>query len=390
MSRDVVELLLDLIAIPSVSPLGNKPVIDYVSALLDRGRWTIALHPYLDAAGTHKYNLVALTNNAISNRAELAFVCHTDTVPFDAGWHEAVHPQVRDGRVYGRGSCDVKGFLACVLAALSQLDLNALAQPLALILTADEEVGCVGAKHLAAARAFSANRMIIGEPTGLRPVRAGKGYSLATIVVQGKEAHSAFPSVGRSAVFDAARLLSGLERLAAELERIHRDESFDPPFATLNVGLIQGGSAKNIVPGECRLTVEWRPLPGQPPRMVEDLIRGLLAELTGTTPGFSAELTVHRNDPAFVPSPTQGIVDWLALLSSSEPHTIAFGSEAAHLAALTRETVVFGPGDMTVAHRTGEYVPETDLRRCVEFLRATAERFCQSGGDRADSFSQSG
>lgn len=376
MSKDVTGLLLDLIAIPSVSPMGNRPVIDYVTALLDPERWTVQLYPWTDAAGTGKFNLVAMTKSAEDKAAELAFVCHTDTVPFDPAWHEAVHPEVRDGRVYGRGSCDVKGYLACVLAALDQMEFNALARPIALVLTADEEVGCIGAKRLAAAKAFHAKHMIIGEPTGLRPVRAGKGYSLATITVHGREAHSAFPSVGRSAVYDAARVLLRLERLAAELTNISPDPSFDPPFTTLNVGVIEGGTAKNIVPGECRLTVEWRPIPGQSPGMVEGLIRTLLADLTETTPGFSADLMVHRNDPAFLPSATQGIVDLLASLSGNEPDTISFGSEAAHLASLTTETVVFGPGDMTVAHKTGEYVPEADLQRCVDLLKKAMELLC--------------
>jgi acetylornithine deacetylase len=378
MSRDVVALLKDLIAIPSVSNMPNKPVIDYVSGILDSAIWNLTLHPFTDPAGTAKFNLVAITKNAEGNHAELAFVCHTDTVPFDPAWAEAVHPAVRECRVYGRGSCDVKGFLACVLAALDRLDLKVLTRPLALILTADEEVGCVGAKRLAAAKAFSTNCMIIGEPTGLRPVRAGKGYGLGTIVVQGKEAHSAFPSVGRSAIYDAARVLDRLERLAGNLENLHRDETFDPPFATLNVGIIAGGSAKNIVPGECRLTVEWRTLPGQTGEAIADLICAELTDLEAKTPGLRASLEVHRNDPSFEPSVTQEIVDLLTVLSGHEPTTISFGSEAAHLAALTKETVVFGAGDMTVAHKTGEFVPEADLNKCVEYLKSAAARLCMS------------
>jgi acetylornithine deacetylase len=369
--KTVTDILLDLVAIPSVSPMSNKPVIDYVTAHLDPQHWNLALHPFTDPARTAKYNLVALTKNAQANHADLAFVCHTDTVPFDPAWREAVHPILHDGRVYGRGSCDVKGFLACVLAALDRLDLNNLAKPLALILTADEEVGCIGAKRLAGARAFSTRQMIIGEPTGLRPVRAGKGYCLGSIVVHGTEAHSAFPAVGRSAIYDAARILIRIEQLAKDLEQLHRDDTFDPPFSTINVGLIEGGTAKNIVPGECRLTVEWRPIPGQHPETIADLIRAQLAD-------FTAEFTVLRSDPPFEPSPTQGIVDLLTALSGNQPTTIAFGSEAAHLAALTGETVVFGAGDMTVAHKTGEHVAEADLHRCVACLTAAASRRLRS------------
>jgi acetylornithine deacetylase len=255
MAMKAQDILLDLVAIPSVSPLSNRPVIEYAQQHL--AGWGVKLYPYRDAAGVEKINLVAATK---SGKAELALVCHTDTVPYDPAWKEAVRPAIRGGKVYGRGSCDVKGFLACVLAAVAKVNV---AKPLAVVLTADEEVGCVGAKFLARKKALRARYMVIGEPTGLRPVCAGKGYALAEIVVRGKEAHSAFPARGRSAIYDAARLVTALERVAKKLAG-RKNRAFDPPFTTLNVGLINGGTAKNIVPGECRMTVEWRPVPGQP------------------------------------------------------------------------------------------------------------------------------
>jgi acetylornithine deacetylase len=262
------EILLDLVAIPSVSPLSNRPVIEYAEKHL--AGWRIKKYTYRDAGGPEKINLVATTKPGL---AELAFVCHTDTVPYDAAWTEAVRPVIRGGKLYGRGSCDVKGFLACVLAAVAQVKV---AKPLAVVLTADEEVGCVGAKFLARKKALRARHMVIGEPTGLRPVCAGKGYALAEIVVRGEEAHSAFPARGRSAIFDAARVVTALERVAKKLEA-RKNRSFDPPFTTLNVGLIQGGTAKNIIAGECRITVEWRPVPGQPGYWAAELIRDALA-----------------------------------------------------------------------------------------------------------------
>ncbi len=375
MRRPVANLLCDLVGIPSVSAAGNQGVLDYVASCLDQRQWSIQTFPYTDAAGTPKANLVALTRNASGRSAELAFVCHSDTVPFDPAWESAVHPELCDGRIYGRGSCDVKGFLACVLAAVERLDLARLRKPLALIVTADEEVGCVGAKRLAAARPLSTRYLLIGEPTGMRPVRAGKGYALATITVRGREAHSAFPAAGRSAIFDAARVISALERLAAELEQ-EQDPAFDPPFSTLNIGLIEGGTAKNIVPGECRLTVEWRPIPGAHPGRVPEWISRALADLRKSFPGFSAELEVLRMDPPFAPSPTHRLQDLLTALTGHQATTIAFGSEAAHLQALAEEVIVIGPGDITTAHRTGEFVPVTELAACFACLRKTIARLC--------------
>jgi len=364
-----VEILRELVAIPSVSSLSNVPVINYALQFLKD--WKIDRYPYTDAAGTAKLNAVAMTQPA--REAELALVCHTDTVPFEPDWNDAVNPRVAKGNLYGRGSCDVKGFLACVLAAVSQVDVKRLGKPLAIVLTADEEIGCVGAKYLARKKAVRSRHTIVGEPTGLHPVRAGKGYALAEIVVHGKEAHSAFPAQGRSAIFDAARVITRLEQVAKKLAA-KKNRDFDPPYTTLNAGLIRGGSAKNIIAGECRITVEWRPVPGQDPGWPAQLIREELAALSSRDPGFRAELDVKRLDPPFDPSPTRALSTLLESLSHRLATTVSFGTEAAHLAG--KETVVFGPGDMTVAHKSGEHVPIRELRECVAHLRTVIHRLC--------------
>jgi acetylornithine deacetylase len=373
--KDEVEILRDLVAIPSVSSISNQPIIDYALKRLNPVEWEIKLHCYRDPKGIAKMNLVAITggSNARHANPELALVCHTDTVPYNAAWKEAVNPKLRNGKLYGRGSCDVKGFLACVLACVSKLDLTHLSKPLALMLTSDEEIGCVGAKYLAAKKVLHARYMIIGEPTGLRPVRAGKGYALAEIVVRGKESHSAFPSRGRSAIYDAARIVTGLERIARKLAT-RKDCNFEPPFTTLNVGLIQGGTAKNIVAGECRITVEWRPIPGQEPAWAAELIREELARIR-----VDADLKVQRLDPGFAPRASEDVAKLLESLTRRRSTTVAFGTEAPHLRSLTSETVVFGPGDMTLAHKTGEFVPVAELTKCVSHLRKIIGKLCGAG-----------
>jgi len=375
MRREVTEILKDLVAIPSVSSMSNQPVIDYVMKRLDRSVWKIDLYPYRDGAGTPKNNLVAITKAQRGVKPELALVCHTDTVPFDPGWKEAVRPRVRRGKFYGRGSCDVKGFLACVLAAISPADIRRLSKPLAVVLTADEEVGCVGAKYLVRRKAIRARYTIIGEPTGLRPVCAGKGYALGEIVVRGREAHSAFPAEGRSAIFDAARVIARLERVSKKLAA-RKNAAFDPPFTTLNVGLIQGGSAKNIVAGECRITVEWRPIPGQDPQWTAQLIQEEMVRLMREHAGLDARFDIVRLDPPFDPAATNHLATLLASLSGRRSTTVSFGTEAAHLSALTSEAVVFGPGNMTVAHKTGEFVPTAELSECTEHLKAVIGELC--------------
>ncbi|HYL73394.1 MAG TPA: acetylornithine deacetylase [Bryobacteraceae bacterium] len=372
--RPEVRSLLDLVAIPSVSPLCNQPVIDYALRQLDPAVWAIDVYSYRDPNGITKSNLVAISG-AKRRAVELALVCHTDTVPYDPAWPEAVHPKVRGGKLYGRGSCDVKGFLACVLAAVSQVGVARLSKPLALILTADEEIGCVGAKFLARQKPVRSRYTIIGEPTGMHPVRSGKGYALAEIVVRGKEAHSAFPGEGRSAIYDAARIVTRLEGVGKKL-RSRKNRDFDPPCTTLNVGLIEGGTAKNIVPGECRITAEWRPIPGQDPEWAAELIREALA-------GFDARLEVKRMDAAFEPAPGDDLATLLESLTRKKRATVAFGTEAAHLRSLTQEAVVFGPGEMTTAHKTGEFVPLKQLSECVECLTAVIEKVCVAAEVRA-------
>jgi acetylornithine deacetylase len=198
------------------------------------------------------------------------------------------------------------------------------------------------------------------------------------ITLRGREAHSAFPAEGRSAIYDAARVLLLLEQLAEELKS-QQDSAFDPPYTTLNVGVIEGGTAKNIVPGECRITVEWRPVPGEDRNRVPDLLRGVLARAAEATPEMQPSLEIRRIDPAFAPSDTQQIADILSEMTGNEPATIAFGSEAAHFRELTGEAVVFGPGDMTVAHKSGEFVPVADLDRCTTCLRTAVRRVCEAG-----------
>ena len=135
------------------------------------------------------------------------------------------------------------------------------------VLTAEEEIGCIGASRLVADNALRPRRMIIGEPTSLRPARAGKGYCLAEVTVWGKEAHSAHPQQGVSAIYHAARLITAIEELAGPLAT-ETHSFFEPAFTTVNIGTIEGGTAKNVVPGLCRFQLEWRPIPGQSPNVV--------------------------------------------------------------------------------------------------------------------------
>jgi acetylornithine deacetylase len=364
--------LAELVKIDSVSSKSNAEIIAYLERRCEAIGLKTQRFPYLDDYGIEKFNLIASTSRT-ENEVELALVGHTDTVPYDPHWSEATNLTERDGKLYGRGSCDTKGFIAAALTAVETIDLSKLNKPLALIFTADEEIGLRGAKQLVQAKPLRVRYSIVGEPTSLKPIRAGKGYSLAEVIVRGREAHSAYPALGASAVFRAARLINHLENIATQLQQ-DQHAAFDPPFTTLNIGLIHGGSAKNVLAGECRFTLEWRPIPTQPSKHVLELFNAAIQAETQTDPGFICEVDASRADAGFESAPESPLIKLLENATGFESGTVAFGTEAAQMMALGSESVVIGPGDIREAHRTGEFVPVDELERCAEILKAAIEK----------------
>ena len=364
----VKELLADLVSIDSVSARSNVGVIDYAARYAEDLGLRVARFPYTDPNGVEKINLVAYAGaDSAAGPFELALVGHTDTVPYAADWTDALTLTERDGKLYGRGSCDTKGYIAAALTAMAQSNLGALSKPLALALTADEEIGCMGAKRLATEKSLTARYAIVGEPTSLRPMRAGKGYCLADVVISGREGHSAYPTVGASAIFRATRLVNALEKLAEELKN-EPNAAFEPPQTTLNVGLINGGTAKNIIPGQCRFTLEWRPVPGQRAEYVLEKLQAMIDAERLSDPDFTCEIIPLRLDSGMETAADSPLVKLLEEATGQASGTIAFGTEAPQMAELGAQAVVLGPGDIRVAHRTGEFVPVAELERCVEIL----------------------
>lgn len=386
----VEQTLAELVAIDSVSTRSNAEIISYLRRRCEALGLTIQTFSHVDENGVEKINLVAVAQALHQSKApsfptrrdsagalqiELALVGHTDTVPYDPNWTEALTLTERDGKLFGRGACDTKAFIAAALTAVESIDVAKLRKPLALVFTADEEIGCLGAKRLADAKPFTARHAIVGEPTSLQPMRAGKGYCLAHVTVHGREAHSAYPQLGASAIFRAARLIEKIEAIAEEV-KADRHDGFDPPHTTINVGVINGGSAKNVIPGECRFTLEWRTIPGQPADYVLNLVRAAVSDLRKTDSKFACEIDADRADDSFETAAGSALVQFLEKESGNPSGSVAFGTEAPSMIALGAEAVVFGPGDIRVAHRTGEFVPADQLARCVGILRTAVAHFC--------------
>jgi acetylornithine deacetylase len=372
MPTELVSLLRELVAIDSTSTRTNLPIIEALQQRLVALGFSCEVQRYRDEAGVEKANLIGQLGAGLP---ELALVGHSDCVPFDASWTEALNLTEREGKLFGRGSCDTKAFIACALTAAARTK-GKLNKPFMLIFTADEELGCVGAKKLLEAGKGKTKRAIIGEPTSLRPIRANKGYCLAEIEVQGKEGHSAYPDTGASAIFRGARLLSRIERYAKGPLREQTHPDFVPSFGTLNVGMASGGKAKNVIPGQMKMTLEWRPLPNQSTEFVLKAVEQLIEECKAEEPGFVATVRPIRMDRGYDTAADADVVTFLEKASGKKTDTVSFGTEGPQLSALGAVPVVFGPGDITVAHQTGEHVPVDELQRAAEILEAAVLHFC--------------
>ncbi len=371
-----IDLLRELVARDSVSQRGNASMIDKIEAVLRPLGPALERLSYTDG-GVEKTNLVARFGRAPGDteREGLALVGHTDTVPYDPAWTDALHLTEKEGKLYGRGACDTKAFIACALAVARRFEVARLRAPVWLIFTADEEIGCLGAKKLVEHGRPRPKLAIVGEPTSLTPIRANKGYCLGGVVVRGHEGHSAYPGRGASAITGAAYFLTELEKLKARLQQ-RQDPEFSPPFTTLNVGVISGGKAKNIIPGDCSFTLEWRPPPGEPHTVVLQEVQAIADRLGRAHPSLVFEVNLLRYDEGSRTPKESELVRFLEEQSGNVSSTVAFGTEAPQLAALGASPVVFGPGDIRTAHQTGEFVPIDELVRCEEILSAAVQRLC--------------
>jgi acetylornithine deacetylase len=345
--------------------------VDYVRKTLEPAGWQFREQMYRDPNDIQKINLIAAPPGADikATSVDFALVCHTDTVPYADSWTDATNPLERDGNLHGCGACDVKGYLAAVLAAA----LNTASQPISpglrLLLTADEEVGCVGTMHLMDAECIRPRRVLIGEPTSLHPARAGKGYFLAEVSTFGKEAHSAHPLQGASAIYAATELITEIRKIARNLEAENND-FFSPGFATINIGTIKGGTAKNIVAGQCTFQLECRPLPGQSGNAIIEKVSKIAKLLEQEWLGqVRYDIHVTRTQPGFETPQNAELVQKLQSLTGKSSMAIPFGSEAPYFANVAEEVVVFGPGDMKTAHCERECVPVEELHTAVRVIQ---------------------
>jgi acetylornithine deacetylase len=374
-SRAMIERL---IAFNTVSRESNLGLIEWVRDYLrNLGATTRLTH---DPTGK-KANLFATLGD--SRRPGLILSGHTDVVPVD-GQNWDTDPFVateRDGKLYARGSADMKGFIGIILAQapkfVAALNENRLDAPLHYALSYDEEVGCLGVRGLI--RDLEDNGIrpagcVVGEPTSMQPIIAHKGTHRFRCAVHGREAHSSYVTYGVNAIEYAARLVVFIRQIADRLAQIEqRDYGFSVPYSTLSTGLIQGGIAANVVPKECVFQFDMRTLPQASPDALYKEIRAyadaLAAEMRAVDANSGIDLQWTSQTVGLAASESDAIVQWALKLSrNSTVGKVSYGTEAGLFQKMGVPTVICGPGDIAEAHRPNEFVALDQLAQCESFM----------------------
>ena len=379
-----VELISRLVAFDTTSRNSNLALIDFVADYL--AGHGVPSDLIRDDSGA-KANLYATLGAA--DEPGIALSGHTDVVPTDGqDWSSDPFALVeKGGRLYGRGTADMKSFIAIALALVPEFLARGLESPLHLAFSYDEEVGCHGAHGIVQYlrdRGTSPRIVIIGEPTEMKVVDAHKGIRAFTTTVSGVEAHSAATHIGVNAVMYAAELIAHLGRMAEELrQRGDRNDRFEPPYTTLHVGLVHGGTALNIIPKQCAFTWEYRALPGSDEDEIlarfESYARDEVLPPMREVWGAADIVTEARaRVPALLPEPGSDAESLaLALAESNQTFAVSYGTEGGIFQQAGISTVVCGPGSITEAHKPDEFIELGEVERCVAWLRRLMDRVCR-------------
>ena len=309
---------------------------------------------------------------------------HMDTVPADEPEWKSDPLMVTeiDGRYFGRGVCDMKGFIALAINAAASSEISSLQHPIVLILTYDEEVGILGAKHLAYAYEGRENlprAAIVGEPTALKVVRMHKGFLGFEVVLTGKSAHSGYPHLGLNAIEPVGHLIEALKKFRTDLqtESPPSNEHFpDVPFVALNIGTILGGTAANIVPDRCVLACSLRLLPGMDTDSMIHRVRRVVDDALGDSP-FDFVVT-HQTPPLLLEKQSVIYEMLTKQIGQTETFSASYATDAGWLQSLGMECAIFGPGSIETAHRPNESLPISEFETCARIVDQTIRQSCGS------------
>lgn len=370
--------LAQLVALPSVScavpswDMPNLPVIELLANWFGDLGFKTQIIPL---AQTGKANLIATLG---SGDGGLVLAGHSDTVPYDAnGWQsDPFKLEEKDGKLFGLGATDMKGFFPVIMAAVKPFLDTPLKHPLIILATADEESSMSGARALAAAGKPKARYAVIGEPTELVPIRMHKGIMMESIRILGHAGHSSNPALGKSALDAMTNVMLQLINLRGELELKYKNPGFAVQTPTLNLGCIHGGDGANRICGECELHFDLRLLPGMDNEELRTAIQQRLtpiAESSGTDIVFSS---LFEGVEPFNESADSELVNVCEALTGRSSESVAFATEAPFMQQLGMQTVVLGPGSINQAHQPDEFISIDQLEPAVKIVQELIRKFC--------------
>jgi acetylornithine deacetylase len=373
------DLLALLVGFDTTSSKSNLALIDFVEDQLKGHGIASTRIPSPDSS---KADLFATIGPA--GEGGIGLSGHSDCVPVE-GQRWTSDPftlALRDGKLYGRGSCDMKGFIACVLASVPLFKSREPKEPIHIIISYDEEVGCTGVRPLIARLGHDLPRpraVIVGEPTSMRVIDTHKRIDVYRTRVTGREAHSSVPELGVNAIAAAAALIGELDRLGADIAAKQNDPRFEPPYSTVVVGTIKGGTAHNIVPKTCEFQWQVRSLPSaapaEVPRDLTAFAKTTLLRMRQVTKEAGIETETEGSVPAFVAAPGSAAVALaLELTGAEHTHAVSYTTEAGLFEQAGCPAVICGPGNIAQAHAADEYVSVDQLEACLAFLSGLAQQ----------------
>ncbi|MCK7550452.1 MULTISPECIES: acetylornithine deacetylase [Marinobacter] len=373
------DMLTRLIALPSISSAtpewdhSNEAVVRTLAEWLEPLGFAVEMMPVPGMPG--KYNLIATLG---SGPGGLVLSGHTDTVPFDdKRWQSDPFTLTeRDNRWYGLGTCDMKGFFPLAIEAARAFAGQKLQQPLIILATADEESSMNGARALAEAGRPKGRYAVIGEPTGLKPVRMHKGIMMERLKFEGQSGHSSNPALGRNAMEGMHEALGELLALRSGWQAQYQNPNFEVQVPTMNLGCIHGGDNPNRICAQCELHFDLRPLPGM---NMETLRQAILSKVRPVAERRELNLVfepLFDGVPPFETPADAELVRACEKLTGHTAHAVGFATEAPWLQQLGLETLVMGPGSIDQAHQPDEFLELSQLEPTVRILKGLIHQFC--------------
>lgn len=375
----LIDMMTQLISAPSIScsqahwDQSNKSVIELLENWLSSLGFQCEVMPLPDQA--NKYNLIATLGEGDGG---LVLSGHTDTVPYDQDrWlSDPFNLTERDNKLFGLGTCDMKGFFAILLDTVKQMSLQKMQHPLIILATADEESSMAGARALVEQGKVKGRYALIGEPTSLTPIHAHKGIMMERIKVTGQAGHSSNPSLGNNALDAMHSVMSELMDFRQDLKHKYRDANFVIDYPTLNLGCIHGGDNPNRICGRCEIDFDLRALPGMSNQSLMSEIANRLPSIEEKT-GTKIELnSLFPDVPSFYTASESAIIKACETLTKRKATTVAFATEGPFLNQMGLETLVLGPGSIDQAHQPNEFLALDQIQPMQHILKGLIERFC--------------